>query len=189
MVSIARLPVSIIRSKGASHAIHIKRSSEKKKKRERKIALEDKASVSKRWRRESQSTCLIGLVPVDETISRGRVSGWQIRGWRKKYLNKADNLCCLFLCFLAFTKDLSRDRGKQETRDTWTVGEHRQCFLRYSIQSSSARPTCSLINTFPLNFKSVVHTLSRAASSLNSIVSIDCARVLNIFTNSFEEGI
>ena len=35
MVSIARLPVSIIRSKGASHAIHIKRSSEKKKKKEK----------------------------------------------------------------------------------------------------------------------------------------------------------
>lgn len=108
---------------------------------------------------------------------------------------KTPSSCSSFLLSLSlslplvFTKDLSRDRGKQETRDTWTVGEHRQCFLRYSIQSSSARPTCSLINTFPLNFKSVVHTLSQAASSLNSIVSIDCARVLNIFTNSFEEGI
>ena len=128
MVSIARLPVSIIRSKGASHAIHIKRSSEKKKKRERKIALEDKAPVSKRWRRESQSTCLIGLVPVDETISRGRVSGWQIRGWRKKYLNKADNLCCLFLCFLA---EREREREKKENtfriffrRFYWSLSTH-----------------------------------------------------------------
>ena len=35
MISIARLPVSIIRSKGASHAIHKKRSNKKKKKKEK----------------------------------------------------------------------------------------------------------------------------------------------------------
>lgn len=78
----------------------------KKKKKERKIALEDKAPVStlatrvpiyipyrtrpRRWNYFSWSS--IGL----------KVNPWE--GISPIYLNKADNLCCLFICFLAEKK-------------------------------------------------------------------------------------
>lgn len=78
----------------------------KKKKKERKIALEDKAPVStlatrvpiyipyrtrpRRWNYFSWSS--IGL----------KVNPWE--GISPIYLNKAENLCCLFICFLAEKK-------------------------------------------------------------------------------------
>lgn len=78
----------------------------KKKKKERKIALEDKTPVStlatrvpiyipyrtrpRRWNYFSWSS--IGL----------KVNPWE--GISPIYLNKADNLCCLFICFLGEKK-------------------------------------------------------------------------------------